>query len=150
MTTSPKALILNSLSKHETLVSTLDIDIDIDTNAVRMPIARKHTGAPGIAHGGSVMALLDTALGVRAIDLALQQGKATSTVELKVNFLRPGKLGSELHVETDVEFVGRSLMVIRGAALDDEQRKIAVAVGTFNLYEVDAGRMADALRSLEE
>ncbi|MEL6178479.1 MAG: PaaI family thioesterase, partial [Myxococcota bacterium] len=88
-----------------------------------------------IAHGGAVMSLLDTALGARALMHAVSQKRATSTVEMKVNFLRPAPIGQTLVTTTTIQSAGRSLLVVSGSALDEATGKpIAFAVGTFNLY----------------
>lgn len=109
----------------------------------RMPIDERHVGAPDVAHGGAVMTLLDMALGVDALERAAARGKATSTVELKVNFLRPAKVGTVLVTETTIEYEGKSLLVVSGRARElDSGRAVALAVGTFNFY---AGDMAARL-----
>ena len=62
----------------------------------------------------------------------------TSTVELKVNFLRPARLGSTLITEAKVQSAGRSLVVVSGYAMDAETgKKVGLGLGTFNVYEVD-------------
>ncbi len=104
--------------------------------AVRMPVTRAMGGSPGVAHGGAVMSLLDTALGGCAIHHALARGKFTSTVEMKVNFLKPAKVGSRLLATATLQAGGRSLLVISGEAVEEDTgRKSAFATGTFNLYD---------------
>ncbi len=104
----------------------------------RMPIDARHVGAPDVAHGGAITTLLDMALGVEALDRAAARGKATSTVELKVNFLRPARVGTILVTETAIEFEGKRLLVVRGRARDAATGEaVALAVGTFNFYEGD-------------
>jgi uncharacterized protein (TIGR00369 family) len=119
------------------LVTTLGITFEERGDAVTcsMPIEPTHEGAPGISHGGAVMALLDTALGVRALMHSVPMGQGTSTVEMKVNFLRPVRAGSTLVTETTIQSAGKSLLVISGAAFNKEtDEQVAFAVGTFNLY----------------
>lgn len=120
------------------LVSTLGISFEGTGEDLycRMPITERLTGAPNIAHGGSLTALLDTALGVHAARVAYSYGKATSTVELKTNFLRPARLGQTIVTSTSLQFEGKSLLVVTGTATEEESgKKIAYAVGTFNMYE---------------
>ena len=130
--------IIDALRTQEGLVRTLGLELEAPQDAVHvaMTVAPLHGGAPGVAHGGSVMALLDSALGMRALQLALEQGRVTSTVEMKVNFLRPARIGQRLVVHTELQSQGRSLLVLSGHAEDAETgERVAFAVGTFNLYD---------------
>lgn len=132
--------ITNALQSVGGLITGLAIEFEIDGDEVicRMPITHAHVGAPGVAHGGAVSAFLDTALGARALVHAASVGRATSTVELKVNFLRPARLGKTLVTSAVVQSAGRSLLVVSGKAVEaDTGKGIAFAVGTFNLYKAD-------------
>ena len=139
--------ILNTLEHHRGLVQTLGISFEVIDAQVtaQMTIDERHVGAPGVSHGGAVMALLDSALGASAMMHSLARGQATSTVELKVNFLRPSRLGQTLVTSTEVQSLGRSLLVLSGAACDAETgEQVAFAVGTFNLYPLRRGEGSDA------
>lgn len=132
--------ILDAIQSQEGLVRTLGIELTPDDQGVtaHMTVKPLHSGAPGIAHGGSVVSLLDSALGFHALGLALEVGCATSTVELKTNFLRPVKVGQRLVVRPEVQSRGRSLLVLSGTAEDAETgERVAFAVGTFNIFGTD-------------
>lgn len=132
--------IWQKLREHGGLIATLQIEGRVEDGVVtgRMPIERSHTGAPGVAHGGALMALLDTTLGGAALVHAIQQGRATSTVELKVNFLRPAPEGQAVVARATLQSAGRSLLVVTGTAeLEATGEPVAFAVGTFNLYALD-------------
>ena len=104
--------------------------------STQMTVTPELQGGPGVAHGGALMALLDTALGMQAMEVALQRGCAASTVEMKVNFLRPAAVGTSLYTRTEVQSEGKSLLVVTGTAFDrDSDAPIAFAVGTFNVYK---------------
>ncbi|MFT5585990.1 MAG: hypothetical protein ACI9VR_003586 [Cognaticolwellia sp.] len=131
------------------LVATLGMDFELNQDgpsAVTMTITPAMSGSPGISHGGAVMALLDTGLGVAAIEYALPKARATSTLEIKVNLLKPAKVGARLRCTAKVVHAGRSHLVIQGEAVDQDGRVLAIAVGTFNLYPIDdlARRTAEA------
>lgn len=135
------------------LTHALDMHLSVDGHNVcgEMLIERHHTGAPGIAHGGSIMALLDTVMGACASVHAFEHGKSTSTVELKVNLLRPVQQGQTLVTTTAIESAGRSLVVVSGAALIKETgKRVAFGVGTFNLYEIDMAQSFELLKALVE
>jgi uncharacterized protein (TIGR00369 family) len=135
--------ILDALKAQEGLLSTLGIELQITDDGVlaHMTVTPQHCGAPGIAHGGSIAALLDSALGFEALRLALDAGGLTSTVELKTNFLRPVPVGQRLVVRPEVQSRGKSLLVLSGAAEDVETgKRVAFAVGTFNVFASEHAR----------
>ena len=130
--------IIELLHTQGGLVPTLDITLKSHDAPLSctMTIDQKHTGAPNVAHGGSVMALLDSALGLEALKYALERKMLTSTVEMKVNFLRPVQHGQTIETTTSLQSAGRSLLVITGQATEVSTGEVvAFAVGTFNLYD---------------
>ena len=130
--------VIEYLSRSEGLIELLGIRVDLSetSSSCELTIEPKHCGGPQVAHGGVVASLLDTALGLEAVRHAVMQERRTSTVEIKVNFMRPARLGATLVTRTRVESKGRSLMVISGTACDaSSEEPVAFAVGTFNLYE---------------
>lgn len=136
------------LERMSGLIKALGIQFEPTEQGMRcrMTVDAIHTGAPDIAHGGSVMTLMDTALGVHALAHAAAQDKMTSTVEMKTNFLRPVRVGQTLITETTIQSAGQSLLVVSGHAwAEDTGKRVAFAVGTFNLYE---GELADSFRKL--
>ena len=107
----------------------------------QMVIRPEHLSSPGTAHGGVVAGLMDAALGAAALSLAFTTGELVSTVEFKVNYLRPVLLGDALRAVARVEHAGASLMVCsatiyRCPAEPAEAGEMAVAqgLGTFNRY----------------
>ncbi len=58
-----------------------------------------HQGAPGIAHGGVVFSILDEAMG-KAVWVA---GHRCLTSEVRIQFLRPARLGEELELRARVD-----------------------------------------------
>lgn len=122
------------------LCETLGIQVTLEDDApcCRMEIEDRHTGAPGVAHGGSITTLMDTALGAHALAQALGQQRMAATVEIKVNFLRPARVGDVLVTSTKLQAAGRSLLVVSGEAhVEGSDERVAFATGTFNLYNLD-------------
>lgn len=138
----PLETVLDALQRGGGMVTTLGIEFTVDDEgdpSCRMEITPELTGAPGVAHGGAVATLLDTALGMAAMAHSLSVGRATSTVEIKVNFLRPAKQGTVLVTNTTIQSAGRSLLVVSGTAYDEDTgEKVGLAVGTFNLFSLEA------------
>jgi len=65
---------------------------------------------PDILHGGAVMAFADT-LGAVSTVLNLPEGKATTTIESKTNFLGPAPVGATVIGETTPIHRGRRTQV---------------------------------------
>lgn len=143
--------ILRALEHAPGLVRQLGIQIRLEEAepACALTITPAHCGAPGVAHGGAIMSLMDTALGAKALTHALPLGKVASTVELKVNMLRPVHEGRSLEARAQIQSAGKTLLVLSGTAVERESgRTVAFAVGTFNLYGVDLADRAGAVERL--
>ncbi|MCA9520172.1 MAG: PaaI family thioesterase [Myxococcales bacterium] len=86
--------------------------------------------AIGTLHGGYYAAVLDAALGV-AVHSELPQGVGYTTLELKVNIVRPYTLGAgPLRVEGRVLHSGRRTAVSEASVLDRNGKLYAHATST--------------------
>lgn len=145
------ALLFEALSKMPGAASTLDITVDYAGGDPigRMTIGEQHQGAPGVCHGGVLAALLDAALGARAVAHAMARGLTASTVELKTNFLRPARVGQAVEATTTLVSAGRSLLVVSGVVRAQEtDEQLAFAVGTFNLYPLAPAQRAAMVEAM--
>jgi len=107
----------------------------------RMIIQEAHLSSPGTAHGGVLAGLLDAVLGAAALTLAFTAGELVSTIEFKINYLRPVHLGDELRAVAQVAHAGKSIIVVsstiyRAADATGEAPAVAQGLGTFNRYPV--------------
>ena len=111
----------------------------------RMVIGPAHLSSPGVAHGGVLAGLMDAVLGAAALTLAFTAGELVSTVEFKINYLHPVRLGDELRAVAQVDHAGKSLVVCSGviyrqaageagATSGANATAVAQGVGTFNRY----------------
>jgi uncharacterized protein (TIGR00369 family) len=81
----------------------------------------------GAVHGGYVCTLLDSALGC-AVHTTLPAGVAYTSIEIKVNYLRPVSAASgELRVEGRVTKPGRRVAFAEGEVRDAGGRVLATA-----------------------
>ena len=106
-----------------------------------MVIQDAHLSSPGTAHGGVLAGLMDAVLGAAALTQAFTAGDLVSTVEFKINYLRPVHLGDELRAVARVEHAGKSIIVVSGtiykqAANAADNLAVAQGLGTFNRYPV--------------
>ena len=99
-----------------------------------MSVRQEHLAIPSVSHGGAVAALIDGALGVAGLSLAAEDAKVVSTVEYKVNYLKPALLGDQLKCEAKVLYSGKRLLHIEAKVTNQRGDMIATSAGTFNKY----------------
>lgn len=103
------------------------------TAVAKLTVREDHLSPAGRVHGGVVSALFDFACGA-AIFATLEPDDFTSTVELKVNYLRPIEMGDLLTARTEVVFRGKRLGVVTGKLFKDgTDEPVAIATATFNI-----------------
>lgn len=94
---------------------------------------------------GGVLAFLADAAMTAAIGTTLPAGHSCATLDLKVQFLRPGIAdGSELAVNASVVHRGRSLAVTRAEVLNADRKPLVLATGSSLVLERPWGRVAVA------
>jgi uncharacterized protein (TIGR00369 family) len=100
---------------------------------VQLEIRADHLSPAGRVHGGVVSAFLDYACGA-AVFSTMNSKDFCSTVELKVNYLKPVELGDLLLAKTEVVFLGKRLCVLHGYAYCNAQKApVAMASATYNV-----------------
>jgi uncharacterized protein (TIGR00369 family) len=100
----------------------------------KMTIQEKHLSSPNTAHGASLAGFMDCVLGLSALSQAITQENLTSTVEFKINFVRPVHLGEEIIGIGKVASKGKSLIITTGEVKNAKGEIIALGQGTFNTY----------------
>ncbi len=104
---------------------------------VELKIRSDHLSPAGRVHGGVVSAVFDFAFGA-AVFSSLAPKDFCSTVELKVNYLRPIELGDVLRVKTRIVFRGKRLCVLHGFAYKRGTKEpVAMGTSTFNVVPGD-------------
>lgn len=84
---------------------------------------------PAVLHGGALMAFADT-LGAMATILNLPEGKHTTTIESKTNFLAPAPLGMKITGECLAVHRGKRTMVWQTRISTPEGRLVALVTQT--------------------
>jgi len=97
-------------------------------------------GPPGHAHGGSIAAVLDEAMGIGA----WMAGHKVVAAQLVTNFRRMIALNTEAFVEAVVSNVEGRKVMMRARLLDDEGELLADAEGVFVVLEPQ--RLAELAR----
>jgi uncharacterized protein (TIGR00369 family) len=96
--------------------------------------AEYHYNPIGVVHGGVAATLLDSAMGC-AVHSTLPAGATYTTLEIKVNYLRPmsAKTG-EVRCEADIIHVGGRTAVAEGRIVDKEGKVYAYATTTCIIF----------------
>jgi uncharacterized protein (TIGR00369 family) len=95
-------------------------------------LAPHHTNNRGVAHGGVVSSLLDSAMGAAVIS-AIPKEWWCATTGLSVQFVAGAREG-ELRATGSVVRRGRSVAFVRGEAHDAKGTLVATAQGTWHLW----------------
>jgi uncharacterized protein (TIGR00369 family) len=100
----------------------------------RMKITEKHLSSPNTAHGAAVAGFMDCVLGLSALSEAVINSNLTSTVEFKINYIRPVTLHDEIVGIGKVVHKGKSLIISSGEVKNSKGELVALGQGTFNTY----------------
>src|SRR5438045_3891878 len=95
---------------------------------VTLAAGPQHTNPMGTLHGGVLCDIADAAMGM-ALGSLLAEGETFTTLELKINFLRPvwqGRLRAMGHVVRP----GRVISLVECDVRDDQERLVARASST--------------------
>ncbi len=88
----------------------------------------RHTNPMGTLHGGILCDIADAAMGC-AYAATLNEGESFTTLELKINFLRPVRIG-RLTAVGQVVTGGRTVGLAECTITDDQGRLVARASST--------------------
>ena len=100
----------------------------------KIKITEVHLATPYAAHGGVVSALMDSVLGISALSRVCTDDKIVSTVEMKLNFLAPVRLGDQLTGTAIVLSKGNRIVVTEAEIKNQNGLLVAKGMGTFNAY----------------
>ena len=113
----------------------LEFDPTALTLKVEMQARPEFVNPAGFIHGGMLAAMLDETLSP-VLGLTLGPGEFAPTVEIKVNFIAPAKVGRVLGTARIVSR-GRSICFMEGQLHDEQGVLLATATATSKI-----GRMA--------
>jgi uncharacterized protein (TIGR00369 family) len=104
-----------------------------DAVIMGLRLAKPHTNARGLIHGGLIAALADNAMGYSCAH-KMGGGSSLVTVGLAVDFVGTAQIGQWLAVESDVIKTGKTLCFAQCAVKADGEI-IARANGTFRVVK---------------
>ena len=95
---------------------------------VDLEASERHANPMGTVHGGVLCDIADAAMGM-AYAASLEEGETFTTLELKINFLRPVRAG-RLVADARVVKGGRTVGLVECTITDDQDRLVARASST--------------------
>jgi uncharacterized protein (TIGR00369 family) len=141
----------NSINKYGTL-NELELEV-IAPGHIKylMPVKEKHLATPIAIHGGVLSAMMDAILGVASLSASCHDGKLVSTVEFKINYLAPARLGDILVGEGRVIQKGNRLIIADGdIKLQNTDKFIAKGIGTFSAYPIEKAGIFEHLTQAQK
>lgn len=93
---------------------------------VAMFLTEKMVNFHGIAHGGAIFTLADTALGLASNS----RGNPALALTVTINYLRPGRVGTLLTAEAREEHLTRRTGFYRITVTDSDGITVAIVHGT--------------------
>jgi uncharacterized protein (TIGR00369 family) len=92
---------------------------------------------PTAAHGGAIAGFMDAIVGVSALSATAPDGKVVSTVEFKINYLRPALFKDDIKGIGTVLKKGKRLLTVKGEIFNSKDELIATSIATLNAYPVE-------------
>ena len=132
LNTNFKEALLNRLPDRMPFWKLLGIEfVDVGSGwaKMRMPFAQKLTNSTGSSHGGALFALADSAGSMALVSMAAK-GEVVTTVEMKINFLKPFD-GGDIVAEASILHCGKTTALGEIDLKIENQDLIAKATATF-------------------
>jgi uncharacterized protein (TIGR00369 family) len=96
----------------------------------RLPVEDHHLNPSGTAHGGAVYTLVDVSM-AEAIKTTSGEDESAVTIEIKINYLEPGKPGT-LVCDAQIRKDGGRITIAEAEVTQEESGEVvALATGTY-------------------
>ncbi len=100
----------------------------------QLTVDEKFLATPTAMHGGALAGMMDAILGVASLNVSSKRGKVVSTIEFKINYLKPVFLGDELRGVGTVLSEGNRIIITKGEIFNQRNELVAIATATLNAY----------------
>jgi uncharacterized protein (TIGR00369 family) len=111
-----------------TLIGFTLAEVEPGRAVVTLDADRRHANPMGTVHGGVLCDIADAAMGI-AYAATLDEGETFTTLELKINFLKPVRTG-QLVATGRVVKGGHTVGLVECDVLDDKEHLVARASST--------------------
>lgn len=102
-----------------------------DNGEMSMKLGMQNANTYDVAQGGALYTLADVSIGYY-IMTKIPENLQVYTLELKMNYIRPGK-GKKLFAKPSIVHLGKSTVVSECKIIDEQDKLVAIALGTFFL-----------------
>lgn len=116
-------------SKFGNLLGVIFTEYEGGKSTTELAIEEKHLNIGGTVHGGVINALCDIALSAAVTSAFKDKEEVVVTLQMNVNFLRPGVLGDKFIAKAEVIKMGSKIIYVEGAIRNAEGKLIAKASG---------------------
>ena len=106
-----------------------------------MVVKESHLATPKAMHGGAMAGFMDGVLGVAALSAVEAENKVVSTIEFKINYLKPVFLNDSLVGQGLVIKSGQRLYTVKGDIYNQNKELIATGIATLNAYPFEKSDM---------
>jgi uncharacterized protein (TIGR00369 family) len=114
------------------------VEADLGMVTVELTPREVHHNIAGTVHGGVLCVIADSAMGL-AFGTTVEPGQTFTTVEQKINFLRP-VFDKTLLARGEVVQRGRTLGFIECRITDSDGKLVAFATSTYSVIAGDAAQ----------
>jgi uncharacterized protein (TIGR00369 family) len=98
--------------------------------SVSLMAEERHLNPGGTVHGGVISTLIDVSM-AEALNTMTEEGEQPFTIQITVNYMKPGKLGT-LTSTAAVRKGGERITVVEAEVVqEDDDEVIALATGTY-------------------
>ncbi len=111
-----------------TLIGFTITAVEPGRSSIEFEATGRHANPMGTLHGGVLCDVADAAMGI-AYASTLEDGETFTTLELKINFLRPVR-AARLRAVGEVVSRGRTIGLVTCDVRDEEERLVARASST--------------------
>ncbi|NOQ75687.1 MAG: hotdog fold thioesterase [Crocinitomix sp.] len=109
----------------------------------KLLVKPEHLATPTTAHGGLVAGYMDGVLGLAALYVSSENSNLVSTVEFKINYISPVRIGDVLIGQGKTISAGKRIIITEGKIFQEGSGKlVAIATGTFNAYPYQKAGMS--------
>jgi len=112
--------------------------VEFGQAVIEFEMKRHHANTMGTLHGGVLCTIADTAMGVVFASM-LEEGESLTTLELKINFIRPVWKGKLLALGKVVK-KGRTTGLVECDIVDEKEQLVARASSTYMTISGDQAK----------
>lgn len=114
------------------------VSIERGQAVIEMETTERHANPMGTLHGGVLCDIADAAMGMAYVSL-LDDGETFTTLELKINFLKP-VWNAKLRAVGRIVKEGRTISLAECRVTDEDQQLVAYATSTCMTLRGDAAQ----------